>query len=306
MAQGARDASSLSVRSRREWREWMLFLALVSPNLLLFSVFVFRPLLYNAYLSLHEWDMISPVKLFVGLENYREALLDRVFHRVLLNTFVMMGGSVTATLSLGLALALLLNQRLALRNAARSIVFAPFILPGAALAVVWAYIFDPTYGLVRALLLPLGIPSPNWLRDPHWAMLAIIIVYVWKNLGYAMVIFLAGLQAIPRELYEAALVDGAGAWARFRHVTIPGLSPITFFLAVTSILGSFQAFDIIHVMTRGGPVNATNTLIYHLYEEGFVGFHAGRAGVVAVVLFVLMLMLTIFQTRYLERRVYYA
>ncbi len=293
-------------RWRREWREWVLFGGMVGPNLAFLVVFVFWPLVYNAYLSLVEWDFIAPVKVFVGLENYREALRDPLFHQVLGNSLVFTVGTVAGTLVLGLLGALLLNQPLVLRQAARSVLFAPYILPGAAVAVVWVYIFDPTYGLIRLLLHPVGLASPNWLRDPRWAMLALILVYIWKHVGYTLVIFLAGLQAIPRDLYEAALIDGAGAWARFRFVTLPGLSPITFFLVVTGILSSFQAFDLIHVMTRGGPVNATNTLLYHLYEEGFVAFHAGRAGVVAVILFLLLLLVTVVQVRYGERRVHYA
>jgi multiple sugar transport system permease protein/sn-glycerol 3-phosphate transport system permease protein len=168
------------------------------------------------------------------------------------------------------------------------------------------YIFDPTYGLLRAVVSPLGLVPPNWLRDTTWAMPAVIIVYTWKNLGYTMVICLAGLQAIPKELYEAATTDGANAWGRFRHVTIPGLAPVTFFLLVTGILASFQTFDLIHVLTRGGPVDATSTLIYYLYEQGFVGFHAGAAGVASVLQFLVLFGITLFQIRYLERRVTYA
>jgi ABC-type sugar transport system permease subunit len=293
-------------RFRREWRDWLLFAALVAPNLVMFGIFNYRPLLYNAWLSLHEWDFLSPVMIWVGLDNYVEAFTDPEFHRILLNTVVMTAGCVALTLLLGLALALLLNQKLVGRNAARGVMFAPYILSGAAVAVIWVYIFDPSYGLIRNLIGPLGLPAPNWLRDPLWAMPAVIIVYVWKNVGYSLVIFLAGLQAIPRELYEAATTDGANAWHRFRHVTLPGLAPITFFQVVTSILLTFQSFDIIHTLTRGGPINATNTLIYYLYEQGFVGFKAGRAGVAAVVLFVNLLIITVVQLRYMERRVTYS
>jgi multiple sugar transport system permease protein/sn-glycerol 3-phosphate transport system permease protein len=185
------------------------------------------------------------------------------------------------------------------------VLFSPVVMSGAVVAVVWSYIFDPRYGLIDQLLGLLGLSSPNWLGDPAWAMPAVIMVYVWKNLGYAVVIYLAGLQGIPRELYDAARVDGAGAWARFRHVTLPGLSPVAFFLSVTSVLATFQAFDIIKVLTDGGPVIATTTLIYHLYELGFVSYDAGEAGVVAMVLFLIMLALTLIQLRYLERRVSY-
>src|SRR5919206_873162 len=156
--------------------------------------------------------------------------------------------------------------------------------------------------MLKTVLGWVGLPSPRWVVDPRWAMPAVIIVFVWKTVGYAAVIFLAGLQGIPRELYEAARVDGAGAWQRFRSVTVPGLGPISFFLLVTSVLASFQAFDIIRVMTAGGPVNVTTTLIYQLYVEGFQAFHAGRAGVYAMVLFVFMLILTVAQLRFVERR----
>lgn len=305
MALATVSESTSRSRLAREWRDWALFVALVGPNLLLFGLFNYRPLVYNAYLSLHDWNMISPLADWVGLTNYREAFTSPSFGKVLVNTFVLMGGSVATTLVIGLALALLLNQPLRGRNASRSILFAPHILSGAAIGVVWVFIFDPNYGLFRQFLAPLGLTSPNFLRDPNWAMFAVVLVYAWKNVGYTLVIFLAGLQAIPRELYEAATTDGANAWHRFRHVTIPGLSPITFFLLVTGVLFSFQTFDVIHVMTRGGPVDATTTLVYYLYEQGFVGFNAGRAGVSAVVLFILMFIITVLQVRYVERRVSY-
>jgi ABC-type sugar transport system permease subunit len=293
-------------RLQREWREWLLFVALAGPNLLFFVIFNYRPLFYNAYLSFYEWDFLSPVKIPVGFANYVDVLTDPHFHRVLRNTVVLMGGGVCLTIAIGLALALLLNQKLAGRDTARSVLFAPYMLSGAAIAVVWVYIFDPTYGLLRTVISPFGLVPPNWLRDSAWAMPAVIIVYTWKNLGYTMVICLAGLQAIPRELYEAATTDGANAWGRFRHVTIPGLAPITFFLLVTGILASFQTFDLIHVLTRGGPVDATSTLIYYLYEQGFIGFRAGRAGVAAVIQFAVLFVITLIQIRYLERRVTYA
>jgi multiple sugar transport system permease protein/sn-glycerol 3-phosphate transport system permease protein len=150
-----------------------------------------------------------------------------------------------------------------------------------------------------------NISSPDWLNEPQWSMPAIIIVYVWKNMGFAVVIFLAGLQAIPRDLYDAARVDGANIWWRFRSVTIPMLSPITFFLLITSILNTFQAFDIIRVMTQGGPVDSTNTLIYYVYEQGFVALNAGRSAAASLVLFVLMMGVTLVQLRFTEQRVHY-
>jgi multiple sugar transport system permease protein/sn-glycerol 3-phosphate transport system permease protein len=290
---------------RREWREWLTFAAFVAPNLLLLTIFAYWPLLQNITLSFSEWDMISPDKRFVGLDNWISVLGSARFWNIALNTATFTIGSVGLTLIIGLALALLLNQPLRLRNAARTVIFTPTVLSGAAVAIVWYFIFDPNWGILKSLLAAIGLPSPHWVVDTHWAMPAVIIVYVWKTAGYAAVIFLAGLQAIPRELYEAARVDGASAWDRFRAVTLPGLAPITFFLLVTTVLLSFQAFDIINVMTFGGPVIATTTLLYEYYNQAFVGFHAGTAAVYAITLFVLMLVLTIIQLRYVERRVTY-
>jgi multiple sugar transport system permease protein/sn-glycerol 3-phosphate transport system permease protein len=292
-------------RKRKFSAEWMLFLLFVGPNLLLFGIFTYWPLFYSFYLSTVRWDLISPRKRPVGLDNYRYLWQNDTFHTVMWNSLFFTVGPVGGSMVLGLLAALLLNQKLRGRDTARAIVFMPTLLSGAAIGIVWVYIFDPRYGLMRTIISPLGLTSPNWLRDTTWALPAIIIVYVWKNLGFATVIYLAGLQGIPKDLYEAARVDGAGPFWRFRSVTLPMLSPISFFLVITSILNSFQAFDIIRVMTRGGPVDATNTLIYYIYDEGFVAFNAGRASAAAVILFLVMLVITLVQLRFQERRVHY-
>jgi ABC-type sugar transport system permease subunit len=313
-----------------ERREWLLFLAFIGPNLLLFCIFTYWPLLYNAYLSFVRWDFVRPRIRWVWFDNYVNVFSDSQFWLIMRNTLTFTVVSVSLTLFFGLLLALLINQPLRYRNAARAIIFSPVIMSGAVIAVVWSYIFDPRYGLLdqflqgfNSIVLNLNsmlggtlarslegsrlpwLVSPDWLNDSFWAMPAVIIVYVWKNVGYAVVIYLAGLQGIPRELYDAARVDGAGPWDRFWHVTLPGLSPVAFFLSVTSILACFQSFDIIKTLTNGGPANATNTLIFYLYDLGFVSYNAGKAGVVAMVLFLIMLVLTIIQLRYVERRVNY-
>ncbi len=295
-----------SLAARRNRGEHLLFIALLAPNLLLFAVFTYWPLLYNLYLSFVSWNFLRPRKIWVGLENYAFIASDRQFWQIVANTAIFALGSVGLTLSLGLAIALLVNQPLRGRDAARAVIFSPVVLSGAVIAVVWTYIFDPRYGLLAQVLGWASIASPDWLVDKFWAMPAVVLVYVWKNIGYAVVIYLAGLRSIPRELYDAALVDGAGPWARFRHVTIPGLSPIAFFLSITSVLTCFQSFDIVKVLTDGGPAIATTTLIYRLYDLGFVSYSAGEAGVVAIVLFLIMLLLTLVQLRYIEQRVTYA
>jgi len=287
-------------------QEWLLFLLFLGPNLILFGLFTYWPMVENIRLSTQRWNMLAPTRRGVGLDNFRYLATDDVFRQVLVNTFYFTGAAVGLSLLLGLAIALLLNQPLRGRDAARAIVFAPHLLSGAAIGVVWAYIFDPRFGLLAQILDWFGIGSPDWLNRPEWAMPAIIIVYVWKNLGFTAVIYLAGLQGIPRDLYDAAKVDGASAFNRFRSVTLPMLSPITFFLIVTSILSTFQSFDIIRVMTRGGPVDSTNTLIYYVWDEAFQRSNAGRAAAAALVLFALMMVVTLLQLRYSERRVHYA
>lgn len=286
--------------------EHLLFLAFVGPNFLLLGVFSYWPLIYQAYLSLTRWDMLSPRKPFVGLDNYRYMFSGREFYQVLFNTFYFTASVLVGSIVLGLGLALLLNQRLRGRTVARAIIFAPYVLSGAAIGLVWAYIFDPVYGLMRVFLNFFYVVSPNWLVDTKWAMPAIIIVYLWKNVGYSAVIYLAGLQNISQEMYEAAKVDGANGWQSFWHITLPQLSPVTFFVSVTTILFSIQAFDIIAVMTGGGPVNATTTLVWYLYEQGFVAFRAGIAAAVGMLLFVLMFLITIFQVYFVQRRVHYS
>ena len=304
-----RSQSVVRTSSRRfrldAGKEWILFILFMLPNLVLFGLFTFWPMIENLRLSTQRWDMISPVRLSVGLENYRYLVENATFHRVLLNTAYFTVAAVGLSLLLGLVVALLLNRPLRFRDGARAVVFAPTLLSGAAIGIVWSYIFDPRYGLLAQMLGWVNVSSPDWLNRPEWAMPAIIIVYVWKNMGFAAVIFLAGLQAIPRDLYDAARVDGANVWWRFRSVTLPMLSPITFFLLITSILNTFQAFDIIRVMTQGGPVDATNTLIYYVYEQGFVALNAGRSAAASLVLFALMMIITLVQLRFTERRVHY-
>lgn len=256
-------------------------------------------------LSLYDWDLISPTKTWVGLDNYREYFSDATSRYIIRNTLVFTIASVAGSMAAGLAMALLLNNDRRGRDAARTILFAPYVVSGAAVGIMWLFIFDPKFGLVAAVLDAAGISSPNWYNDPDWAMPMVIIVYIWKNLGYATVVYLAGLQTIPRELYEAARVDGAGRWSRFRNVTIPQLAPMTFFLLITTILSSMQAFDMINVMTQGGPLDSTKTMVYQVYDEGFVRFHVGNASAIATVLFFILLAVTLVQVRLLDRRVNY-
>ncbi|MCC6704354.1 MAG: sugar ABC transporter permease [Thermomicrobiales bacterium] len=290
---------------QRLGREEVIFLLFVFPNLFLFAVFTFWPMARAFYLSGVRWDMISPTKRWVGLANYEYLFNNDAFRKTLVASLYYTVGTIGGTLILGLLAALLLNLPLRGRDGVRAAVFAPNLLSGAAISIIWVYMFDPRYGIIKEILGWFGASSPNWLRDPDWAMPAVIVVSIWRTLGFATVIYLAGLQAIPKDLYEAAKVDGAGAFWRFRSVTIPMLSPILFFLMVTSVLSSFQSFDIIRVMTQGGPVDSTSTLIWYIYEQGFIAMNAGRSAAATVILFLFLLVFTLFQVNYSERKVHY-
>ncbi len=287
-------------------KDWVLFTLFMFPNLLLLSLFTFWPAIKNVSLSFHRTNLLNSKSTWVGLENYQYIFEHPTFQLVLRNTLYFTVATLVGSLVLGLAIALLLNQKLRFRDAARAAVFAPYLLSGAAIGIVWAYIFDPRYGLLAQMLSWVGIGSPDWLNRPEWAMPAIIIVYIWKNVGFAATIFLAGLQAIPKDLYDAAKVDGANVFWRFRSVTLPMLSPISFFLLITTVLGTFQAFDIQRVMTQGGPAYATTTLVYYVYDQGFgQAANYGRAAAAAITLFAAMLVITIVQFRASRNQVHY-
>jgi sn-glycerol 3-phosphate transport system permease protein len=288
----------------RPLREYGLFALMVAPNLIVIAVFAYWPIVYNAYLSLTDWNMIAVRPAFVGLANYARTLTDPAFHQTLWVTVAFTGLVVAGSLVIGLALAVLLHQPLAGRGIVRTLSFAPHVLSGAAVATLWLFIFDPGYGLVRALLDPIGITAPDLVNSSDGALFGLVIVYLWKNVGFAALIYLTGMQSLPRELDEAAVLDGAGSWTRFRRVTLPQLRPITFFLLITTVIGTFQAFDVIAVMTGGGPGDATTTLSWAIYSEGFEAFDAGRAATLSIIMFVLLLIVTAVQARIMERRMH--
>jgi ABC-type sugar transport system permease subunit len=291
----------MSSRQLFKLREILVFVALVSINVTLLTVFIFYPLGKGIELSLYQWDFISPVQTFVGAKNYVRMWSDRTFWQVMQNTFVFTFFSVICTILCAFGLALLLSLPLRGRTFVRGLVFLPTLLSGAAIALVFNYILDGRYGLLQNFLSMVGLKSPEWYTNPQWAMVSIILTVVWKQSGYGAVILIAGMQNIDHTLYEAASIDGAGRWGKLWNVTIPSLAPMLLFVTVTGILGAFQSFEIIRVMTNGGPINATNVLVYNLYERGFVAFEAGPAGVLTVVIFVIMLAVTLLQLKIGEK-----
>lgn len=266
----------------------------ILPALAILAIFVIYPVISGFVISFLEWDVLSASH-FVGLDNYRKLLVDTDFKTALWNTAYYAGVTVPLTILISLGLALLLNQGLIGTATYRAIYFLPVITSSVAISVVWKWIYNPDYGLLNIALYSLGLPCPDWLGSTTWAMPAIIIMSIWRGLGSNIVIFLAGLQGVPRSLYEAATIDGASRYQLFRHITLPLISPTTFFVLVMSVISSFQVFDQVMVMTQGGPGNATLVVVYHIYREAFRNFRMGYASAAAYVLFLLILILTLFQ-----------
>lgn len=293
--------ASRRYRRRFSSRQSATALLLLAPNLLLLTWFTYRPLVESLRLSFVRWDLIAPEKIPVGFSNYTNWWRDPVSRKALWNTGVFTVGTVTLLVVFGIVFAYALNDKRRSSRVASATLFAPFIVPGSVVAIGWYFIFDPKFGLLAAGLRGIGVRSPNWYNDPGWAMVMVIVVHVWKHLGYTCVLFLAGLQAISPDLYEAAKVDGAGWWSTLRHIVLPGVRPTTAFVAVTSFLASMQAFDLIYVMTQGGPLDGTRTLSYQIYDEAFVRFRVGTASAVSTVLFIILLGFTFVQLRVLDR-----
>jgi len=274
----------------------------VAPALLVIGVFFFLPVVAALAVSFTDFDIYALADFgnmrFVGLQNYARLLETPLFWQAFGNTlyFVVIGVPLSVGTSLGLAL--LLHSRLVrFRGLFRTALFAPVVTTLVAVAVIWRYLFNTQYGLINYAFGGLGIERIDWLGDPTWAMPAIIVFAVWKNFGYNMLILLAGLQAIPEELYEAARIDGASFWRRFRHVTLPMLGPVMAMVNVLTIAGYFQLFAEPYVMTQGGPLQSTVSVLYFMYEEGFKWWNLGSASAVAFMLFLFILALTAVQLR---------
>lgn len=265
------------------------------PAAVIFGAFNIFPILYSGYLSLLDWDGLSPIRTFVGLANYIELARSGDFWNSLGVTLYYMVGITVFGIAAGLAVALALNQGIRALPFYRAVYFTPVITSTVAAAVVWKYLFDPGSGFVNVALRSAGLPAPAWLSSTLWAMPAIILVGVWKRLGFNMVIYLAGLQSIPREYYEAAEVDGAGTWARFRYITLPLLAPVTVLLVIMSIIDAFLVFDQVFVMTGGGPLGSTDVIGLFLYRHAFRYFEMGTASAVGWVIFAVIFAITLMQ-----------
>lgn len=298
-------AASWATSARRrpaDRRETLTAWGFLAPSALHLLIFTAGPLAFTLYVSLHDWDLLRVDRPFVGLGNYAELARDPLFWRALGNT-ALYALYVPVSMALALGAALILDQPLRGIKALRAIVFLPTVVSYVAIAVVWQWMFNLDFGLLNFLMRAVHLPAVDWLGNPKTALIAVMIVSAWVQLGYQMVIYLAGLQGIPGHLHEAATLDGAASWARFRHITFPLLRPVTIYLFVTGIIWSFQVFTLVYVMTEGGPVHATDVLVYRIYQNAWEFRRMGYASAMSWVLFAILLGLTLLQWRALNRKV---
>ncbi len=290
-------------KSRHDIRTAVLFLA---PTLLVFIIFKYYVLGYNFYLSFTSWNFFSPVKRFIGFRNYVNILNSKFFWDTLANTMIYTIGSTVISVILGFIFAVLLFRKSSGAGSFfKTIFFIPNITTASAMAILWIWIFDPEFGLSGQLFSLLGTDSPNWLMEPNLAMMIIISLSVWRSAGYVMLIYISGLTSIPAELYNAAKVDGATGFQQLRFITFPLLSPTTLFLLMTSVISAMQVFDIVAVMTGGGPFGSTTVLNLYIYQKAFGESKAGYAAALSILLFLLILSFTIVQKKLSERWVKY-
>ena len=283
---------------------WVIFF--ISPSLVGLMVFMILPMLASLGLTFMDWDPLLPTRFnFAGLKNYQLLLQDKTFFSALYHTLYFIAGYIPLVLTFGLGVATLLNQKLKGLAVFRGAFFIPVVSAWVAVALLWTWIFNPQYGLLNYLLGLVSIQGPAWLFDPNWAMPAIIITSVWKDIGFISILFLTGLQNIPDEYYEAASMDGAGVIQKFLKITLPLLGPTTFFALIISLINSFQVFDQVYIMTGGGPAGATTVLVERIVNHAFRYGRMGYAATISWALFLLVFTVTLFQTRLQKRWVSY-
>lgn len=278
-----------------QWRKWCTVMIFVIPALVPLVVFWIYPILRSIYLSFTNWDYMTPEYDIVWFENYIKLFRDARFYEALWNTVVFSLGTVIPTIVGGVVLALLLNKAFRGNGIFKFVLFSPWITPTVAISIVWTWIFEPDVGIANAVLKFFHLPALQWINSSDTAMLAVIIVTIWKSLGYAMIFYISALEKVPKELYEANALDGANAWQRFRDVTFPCISPTTFFLVIITMVNSLQAYDQIQILTQGGPSGSTRTLLYMYYQLGFEEYDMGQATAVAMILILITVFLSLIQ-----------
>lgn len=292
-------SASPPVRAARRWakqRQRLIPYVFIAPNVVLFTMFSFLPLLYAFYISFHDWSLIGDPE-WLGFANYRRLSVDPPFWQALRNTLVYALSTVPTSMAIGLLLAMGLNRKLPGRTIIRSVYFMPLVVSAVATGTIAAWMFNENYGVINAILVQMGLGRIAWLSTPQWALPSLAIATLWVRVGFNMVVYLAALQSIPAVYYEAARIDGASALSQFRHVTIPLLAPATFLLLVLNVINSFQVFDLIYVMTGGGPGFSTTMVVQYIFKSAFVTSEMGYASAMGVALYVIILAFTVVQWR---------
>ncbi|WP_425453866.1 carbohydrate ABC transporter permease [Oceanobacillus arenosus] len=279
------------------WRETIAGYIFLAPMLIGTTTLVIIPILATIFLSFTDWNFITGIGdfNFIGMENFRTLFNDEIFIKSLINNFILLL-VVPFGLLVSLILAVVINNHVYFKDFFKVIYFMPYISSVVAIAIVFQVLFHPTFGPVNQLLMSLGVESPpGWIADISYALPSVMIILIWTNIGFQLIIYLAGLQNIPKELYEAAEMDGASSWYKFRKITVPLVSPTTFFLLVTGFISTFKVFDLIIVLTNGGPANSTSVPVFYLYQEAFVELKTGYSSAIALILLVLVLLITFLQ-----------
>lgn len=270
-------------------------LLFIIPALIPLVIFWIYPILRSMFISITDWDYMSPEYNIVWFDNFTMLFKDSRFYEALWNTFVFSLWTVIPTIIGGLGLALLLKKEFRGNGIFKFILFSPWITPTVAISIVWTWIYEPSSGIANLILKFFNLPTLQWISSSDTAMLSVVIVTVWKSIGYAMIFYLSALEKVPTDLYEASSLDGAKGWQRFRDVTIPCISPTTFFLAIITMVNSLQAYDQIQILTQGGPSGSTRTLLYMYYQLGFKEFDMGQSSAIAIVLIVITIFLSLIQ-----------
>ena len=301
-----RIREKIDVKEKLKSNAWYKLLPylMVLPAMIIFGVFVIYPVFYMIYVSFFDWNMIAEME-FIGLENYIEMFTDKDFWFVLGNTFKFMLMMVPATIILSLLIALYVKKNTRINRLIQNIMFMPNIVSLVSISFIWMWMMDQNRGLFNYVLSWFGVDPINWLGDPKVAMISLVLVNVWKNLGYYVLIIVAALQGIPNYLYEAAALDKAKPITIFFKITLPMLSPTLFFLILTGVIGSFKTFESVSLMTAGGPADSTNTMVYELYQQGFVFYNTGYASAMGVMLMIIVGLMTLIYFAVLQKKVHY-
>jgi multiple sugar transport system permease protein len=298
--------SSISKRPKTSYKkgDGLTAFIFLSPTVIIFAAFILFPVFFSFYLSFQKWNMFNNDAVYVGLDNYKRMFQSAEFWQVLGNTAIYTFGTVPLNMIFSLTIAYWLNKKLIGKKFLRTAFFAPVVISPVAAALIWRWLYDPNYGVINYIVSWLGFDPVNWLNEPTAAMFALIVMGVWKTFGINMVLFSAGLQGIPDSYYEAAMMDGAGKWSKFWNITIPMLGPTTFFIMIMSMISSFQVFDIVYILTSGGPLGSTKVIVFYVYEYAFKFFEMGYASAISYMLFFILLVLTMLQIKYMQKRVY--